>query len=146
MFVVDTNILLYAVNPDSPDHQRARASVEEWRAGDRSWFVTWNIIYEFLRVSTHAKVFPRPLTLPQARAWIAALLTSGSSGILHPTDRHAAILSELVTQHPRLKGNIVHDLHTVVLMREHGVLEIRTADTDFHQFPYLQVINPLTDS
>lgn len=144
MFVVDTNILLYAVNPDSSDHRRARAIVEEWRAGDRSWFVTWSIIYEFLRVSTHAKIFPRPLTLPQSRAWIAALLTSPTSGVLLPTDRHAEILEELAAQHPRLKGNIMHDLHTVVLMREHGVAEIRTADTDFHQFAFLQVVNPLT--
>jgi len=28
-------------------------------------------------------------------------------------------------------------------MREHGVTEIRTADADFHQFPFLEVVNPL---
>jgi predicted nucleic acid-binding protein len=28
-------------------------------------------------------------------------------------------------------------------MREHGVREVRTADTDFHQFPFLEVVNPL---
>ena len=39
----------------------------------------------------------------------------------------------------------VHDLHTATLMREHGVSEIRTADADFHQFAFLDVINPLAD-
>lgn len=33
MFVVDTNLLLYAVNLDSPEHERAHALVREWRSG-----------------------------------------------------------------------------------------------------------------
>src|SRR5919106_990903 len=79
MFVVDTNVLLHAVNPDSPDHQRAHAAMEAWRPGDRSWFLTWGIVYEFLRVSTHLSVFPDPLDLPSARSWIALLLPRQSS-------------------------------------------------------------------
>ena len=144
MFVVDTNILLYAVNPDSPDHDAARTLVDRWRREDRSWFLTWGIIYEFLRVSTHQKVFASPLDLPRAQAWIEALLVSPSASVLMPTDRHLAVLQEISERHPRLRGNIVHDLHTAALMREHGIVEIRTADTDFHQFPFLTTVNPLT--
>ena len=143
MFVVDTNILLYAVNPDSPDHDAARTLVDRWRREDRSWFLTWGIIYEFLRVSTHQKVFASPLDLPRAQAWIEALLVSPSASVLMPTDRHLAVLQEISERHPRLRGNIVHDLHTAALMREHGIVEIRTADTDFHQFPFLTTVNPL---
>ena len=145
MFVVDTNLLLYAVNPDAPEHARARALVEEWRRGEHSWFLTWGIVYEFLRVSTHANVFTKPLNLPTAQRWLDILLAGPRCGILVETDRHRAVLEELVRQHPRLHGNPVHDLHTAVLMKEHGVSEIRTADTDFHQFPFLRVDNPLVD-
>src|SRR5918996_901482 len=130
MFVVDTNVLLHAVNPDSPDHERAHAAMEAWRAGDRSWFLTWGIVYEFLRVSTHLSVFPDPLDLPSARSWIALLLQGPQCSVLVETDRHAAVLEEVAALHPRLAGNVVHDLHTAVLMKEHGVEEIRTADTD----------------
>jgi hypothetical protein len=84
-----------------------------------------------------------PLDLPTARAWIDAVLASPRAAILVETDRHADVLSGVVTAHPRLKGNPVHDLHTAALMREHGVAEIRTADTDFHQFGFLTVVNPL---
>lgn len=143
MFVVDTNLLLYAVNPDAEDHATARALLEEWRHGDRAWFLTWSIVYEFLRVSTHPKVFSRPLSLDRARGWIAVLLSCPSAGLLVPTDRHMAVLEELARRHPRLRGGVIHDLHTVALMREHGVTEIRTADTDFHQFTFLTVVNPL---
>lgn len=145
MFVVDTNVLLYAVNPDSPHHARALAALEAWRAGDRSWFLTWGIIYEFLRVSTHPSVFPEPLELERAHAWLRILLESPSAGILTETERHGEILGEIVQAHPRLAGNIVHDLHTAALMREHGVAEIRTADTDFRRFPFVEVVNPSLD-
>jgi toxin-antitoxin system PIN domain toxin len=143
VFVVDTNLLLYAVNPDASDHGLALALLEEWRRGDRAWFLTWGITYEFLRVSTHPAVFTAPLDLSTARRWIQLLLDTPRAGLLIETDRHAEILQELTTMHPRLAGNVVHDLHTAALMREHGVSEIRTADTDFHQFGFLKVVNPL---
>lgn len=143
MFVVDTNVLLYAVNPDAAEHDRARELLEGWRRGRRPWFLTWGIIYEFLRVSTHRQVFPSPLGLPDAWGFLRAALEGSACGLLTETDRHPAVLEELVAAHPRLAGNPVHDLHTVTLMKEHGVGEIRTADTDFHQFPFLKVVNPL---
>jgi len=146
MFVVDTNILLYAVNPDASEHQAARDLLEAWRAGDRPWFVTWGIIYEFLRVSTHPRIFPAPIALTESRAWVAALLFGGTDRILVATDRHAGVLAELVSSHPRVRGNPVHDLHIATLMMEHGVPEIRTADTDFHQFGFLRVVNPLVEA
>ena len=35
------------------------------------------------------------------------------------------------------------DAHTAVLMREHGVRRIYTRDTDFHRFPFIEVVDPL---
>lgn len=143
MFVVDTNLLLHAVNPDSPDHGASLALLEDWRAGDRPWFLTWGIAYEFLRVSTHPRVFPDPLDVGQAREWLSTLLLSPVAGFLVETERHERVQEEVVRRHPRSKGNLIQDLHTAVLMREHGVTEIRTLDTDFHQFDFLEVVNPL---
>lgn len=146
MFVIDTNLLLYAVNPDADEHLRARELIEAWRVDERSWFITWGIIYEFLRVATHPRVFSTPLTLAQANAWIAALLAGRTDSILIQTDRHRAVLNDLAEKHSRLRGNPVHDLHIAALMIEHGVPEIRTADTDFHQFAALDVVNPLVEA
>lgn len=143
MFVVDTNVLLYDVNTDAPEHERARDAVESYRRQARLWFLTWGIVYEFLRVSTHRAVFPRPLSLSEGQEWIAIVLGSPTCRMLVETERHAAIMKELTGRHPRLGGNAVHDLHIAAMMLEHGVAEIRTADTDFHQFPFLRVVNPV---
>lgn len=143
MFLVDTNILLYALNPKAREHPAARDALASYRGGDRLWFVTWSIVYEFVRVSTHRKVLPRPLTADQAWSWIRALLASRNLQVLTESDRHQSVVAELIGRHPALSGNAVHDLHIAALMLEHGVTEIRTADTDFHQFRFLRVVNPL---
>jgi predicted nucleic acid-binding protein len=53
------------------------------------------------------------------------------------------VLQQTLGELPDLRGNVMHDLHTAVLMREHGVSRIVTRDTDFHRFPFLSVIDPL---
>lgn len=143
MFVVDANVFVYAANPDVEQHQRARRMLNEWRGGMEEWFATWPILYEFLRVATHPNVFRQPRTWEQAWDFVRALLASPSFGVLVETPRHAEVARELGAEYPWVAGSIMHDFHTVVLMREHGVTEIRTADADFRRFRHLRVVNPL---
>jgi predicted nucleic acid-binding protein len=57
---------------------------------------------------------------------------------------HDEVLGELIRSIPELRGNILHDVHTAALMKEHGLTTIYTRDTDFHRFPFLQVLDPVT--
>lgn len=143
MFVVDTNILVYAANKRARQNRAAAAAIEEWRSGPEQWFVTWSILYEFMRVATHSQVFSSPLTFAESWCFIESLFLSPSFGALTETERHPQIVGELSAEYPAIAGNPMHDLHIAALMREHGVTEIRTADTDFHQFRFLRVVNPL---
>lgn len=143
MFVVDTNVLLYAADEDSEFHPACRRLIEEWRAQAAPFFVTWNVCYEFLRVSTHPKVFRRPWPAGSAWAFLEAILTAPGLHILTPTNRHAALLTQTLSEMPELRGNLAHDLHTAVLMREHGISRICTRDADFHRFSFLTVVDPL---
>ena len=38
------------------------------------------------------------------------------------------------------------DARTAILMREHGISTIYTRDTDFNRFPFLTVIDPVTET
>lgn len=142
MFVVDTNILVYAANENSPFQKACGERIAEWQGQDSVWYLTWGIVYEFLRVTTHPRVFRRPLSAGQAWAFIEALLASPSLGFLVPTERHRTVLSQVLAQAPLISGNLLHDAHTAVLMREHGILRIYTRDMDFHRFPFLQPVDP----
>jgi toxin-antitoxin system PIN domain toxin len=143
MFVVDTNVLVYAADGSAPEHDRCRALLEGWRRQSGAWYLTWGICYEVLRVVTHPRVFRRPWTLDAAIGFLAALQDSPGLGVLVPTDRHARVLAEVSAEVPALGGNLVHDMQTAVLMREHGIRRVCTRDTDFHRFPFLEPIDPL---
>jgi predicted nucleic acid-binding protein len=53
------------------------------------------------------------------------------------------VIRDLVSEYPHMSGTRFHDLHIAAAMREHGITDIPTADTDFHQFKFLRVTNPL---
>jgi toxin-antitoxin system PIN domain toxin len=143
MFVVDTNVLVYAADESAPEHERCHALLENWRRRSGAWYLTWGICYEFLRVVTHSRVLRHPWTMDDGVRFLAALLESPSLGLLAPTDRHSLVLADVVADVPGIAGNLVHDTHTAVLMREHGIRRICTRDTDFHRFPFLEPIDPL---
>lgn len=142
MIVIDTNVLLYAANRNSEFHQACRERIQAYRQSVSPWFLSWPICYEFLRVVTHPSIPTHSWTVGAAWQFLGTLLDCPSASILLPTPQHAAILAELLIQTPHLRGNILHDLHTAVLMREHGIREICTRDTHFHRFPNMTVIDP----
>jgi uncharacterized protein len=144
VFVVDTNVLLYAADNSSPTHHHCAGMLDTWRRSTAPWHVTWSILYEFLRVATHPRVFRSPWTATSGITFIQGLLAAPGLSVLTPTERHGETLAGVVAEVPGLNGNILHDVHTVTLMREHGVRTIHTADADFLRFQHLQVIDPNT--
>ncbi len=143
MFVVDTNILVYAADEDSPFHDKCYALLEEWRRQSAAWYLTWGIFYEFLRVITHPRVFRKPWSINEAWNFIEVIAKSPSLGILIPGERHPKVASEIIKNMPSLSGNLMYDAKTAILMREHGIKTIYTRDTDFHRFPFLNPVDPV---
>lgn len=143
MFVVDTNILVYAADRHAIEHDECRRLLQEWRRQPAAWHLTWGIIYEFIRISTHPRVFHKPFKLVNAWEFVQAVMSSPSLSMLVETERHAMVASEVFSQLPSISGNLIFDAHTAILMKEHGVKTIYTHDTDFHRFPFLTVVDPL---
>lgn len=143
MFVVDTNVLVYAANRDAPQSDEYRERLEGWRRQATPWYLTWSIVYEFLRIATHRRVLQAPWTLREAWTFVEALLASPSLHILTETDGHHEMLAALVRELPDVKGNLLHDAHIAVLMREHGIGRVVTLDGDFRRFPFLKIVHPL---
>lgn len=141
--IIDTNILLYAANKDSDEHPAAAKFLSTAAASPEQWFLTEGIVYEFLRVSTHPKVFPKPLDWKESMRFLRPLLESSNFLILTAEERHWRLLGEILAALIHPAGNLFFDIRTAVLMREHGIREIYTTDTDFLQFPQIKVINPL---
>lgn len=104
------------------------------------------ILFEFMRVVTHPRVMQHPWDIHAAWAFIEGLVASPGLMLLVETPRHAAVARAVIDEVPALAGNVLHDSHTAMLMREHGVRRISTRDTGFHRFPFLESLDPLRSS
>lgn len=135
--------MLYGANSDTAEHARARNFLAGIGDTRDSWYITDGILYEFLRVSTHAKVFPRPLTWREALDFLRPFIEADNVQVLRAEGSHWSLLAEILVDVTHPSGNLFFDVRTVVLMREHGVRRIYTTDTDFLQFAGIEVVNPL---
>jgi uncharacterized protein len=132
MKVVDANVLLYAVNPDSARHTGARRWMEEALNGEEAIGFSWTVLLAFLRLGTRRGLFPRPLEIAEAIDMTAEWLAQPPAVIVEPTARHAELLRGLL-QPTGSGGNLVNDAHLAALALEYGA-EIVSYDTDFGRF------------
>jgi toxin-antitoxin system PIN domain toxin len=142
VFVIDTNVLVYAIDRDAADHVVCQGLLERCREQAEPWYLTWGIAYEFLRVTTHPAIFRRPLPMKDSWAFLEAVFASPGLGMLLETERHAHVAAEVLAEAPQLSGNLVFDTHTAILMRENGVRGIYTYDGDFNRFAFIDVLDP----
>ncbi len=136
MQIVDANVLLYAVNGAAPHHDAARGWLDRALAGPQAVGFPWVVVLAFLRISTRAGLFPRPLAVPDAVAVVEAWLSQPAAVLVHPTARHLSVLHGLLAP-VGSAGNLVTDAHLAALAAEHAA-ELVSYDTDFARFPGLR--------
>jgi toxin-antitoxin system PIN domain toxin len=140
MNLVDSNILLYAVNESERHHDEARSWLDLALGGAVTVGFPWLVLLAFLRLSTKREVFDFPLSVDQALDRVRLWLAQPVSTIVHPGARHFDILSGLLLITGG-GGNLISDAHLAALAIEHrGTLV--TYDTDFSRFPDLRWQRP----
>jgi uncharacterized protein len=132
----DVNVLLHAVNQDSPQHEKARGWLEAAFSRPEGVGFAWAALLGFLRLSTRSGIFVQPLPLDVALNVVDAWLHHPSAKLLNPTERHAGQLSRLLLG-VGIGGNLVSDAHLAALAIEHNA-EFGTFDRDFAQFAGLR--------
>lgn len=132
----DVNVLLYAVNADSPQHGAARSWIETSFARPQGIGFAWAALLGFLRLSTRTGIFAEPLSIEPALGVVDAWLHHPAARALGTTDRHAGVLGSLLLG-AGVGGNLVSDAHLAALAIEHNA-ELGTFDRDFERFAGLR--------
>jgi len=133
----DVNVLLYAVNSDSSEHDVAKAWLTESLSRPQGVGFAWMALLGFLRLSTRTGIFAKPLATEHALAVVDIWLSQPTASILNPTSRHAGILGRLLLG-AGAAGNLVSDAHLAALAIEHGA-DLGTFDRDFARFAGLRL-------
>ena len=141
MFLVDANILVYAVDADSPGHREARSWVEKAFSGAETIGLPWIVLLAFLRLTTRTGILRRPLSVDAALDYVGEWLELPPVRVLHPTEAHWGVLSTLL-RGLGSAGNLTSDAHVAALAIEHGA-KICSADRDFLRFPGVELVDPL---
>jgi toxin-antitoxin system PIN domain toxin len=141
MILIDVNLLLYAYDSASLEHERAAAWLDRWLSSSALVGLSWHTILSFLRISTSPKMIFRPLELAEATSIVSEWLDRATVSIVDPTERHWQIFNKLLPR-SRVRGSLIMDAHLAALAIEHGAT-LCTNDRDFARFPGLKVEYPL---
>ncbi len=142
MIAVDTNLLVYAHRRDSPWHDKAMIALAGLSEGPRLWAIPWPVVYEFIGIVTHPRIYDPPSALGAALDQLASWRESPTVRFLGETPEIWPLCERSLLA-SRASGPRVHDARIAVLCVHHGVEELWTADRDFSRFPGLKVRNPL---
>ena len=141
MKVVDLNVLIYAVHPDSAHHSVVRVHWNEMLNGDETVALPWIVVTGFLRLATNPRMFARPLA-PEAACeaideWLALDV------VVVPVEKahHWSVLRRLIVE-TGTAANLVTDAHIAAIALTHDATVV-SCDRDFGRFDGLRVENPL---
>ena len=87
MILIDANILIYATNTASDQHDVSREWLDAQLNGSAPVGLPWPTLLAFLRVATNARAFRNPLTM--AAAWEQGELAIGRDRMDARADRAA---------------------------------------------------------
>ena len=141
MIVPDINLLVYAHDSEFPRHGEVRDWWEELMNGSGSVGLTWVAMLGFIRITTNSKILDNPMEPTIACEHVRSWLGRPQSIVIHPGDRHAEILFQLLGQ-AGSAGNLTTDAHLAALAIEHQA-ELHSADADMARFSGLRWVNPL---
>jgi uncharacterized protein len=138
----DVNLLVYTADGSSPHSAPARAWLEQALSGTEEVGFAWLALLGFIRISTNPAAFADPLSPSRAFGFVDSWLGAPVATVVHPTQRHAGHLRDLLTTIGSTAGNLTSDAHLAALAIEHGA-ELCSHDTDFARFEGLRWSDPL---
>lgn len=139
--LIDTNILIYATNADSPWHAVAAAHLAQLRSAGVDLVLSTQVIREYLAAATRPNVMPDHVAIDDLLANVAAfrakyrLLDDTSTAL----DHLLALIAHIPTG-----GRQIHDANIVATMQAQGITRLLTHNADdFARFAHLITVVPL---
>lgn len=134
--LIDSNILVYAINRRSPKHKAAQIFLKN-NIGHLE--VAHQNILETLRVITHPK-FPSPMKIQDALKAIKNILKVCL--VICPTEKTHHITLLLINKN-KVVSDQIFDSYLVATALSNGITTIATDNTrDFKKFKMINLINP----
>ncbi len=139
----DTNIFLYAANPDSPHHAAARRFFEEEATGKQRFLLCGLVLVELYMLLRNPAVFKKPKTAKEATAFCDALRANPA---WEYGDYEPEVARPLWNWAAKTTSGFRHiiDARLAFTLRHHGVTHFATAnEKHFEGFGFERVWDPI---
>ena len=134
--LIDTNILVYAINSDSSKHKKSKAFLKEFKT---DLVIAHQNILEGLRILTHPKYIK---VLSQKEALEAVLYITSACKFINPTFQTIYIFLDLIRRY-HTRSDQIFDAYLTATALSNGIDTIATDNvTDFKKFKEIKVLNP----
>lgn len=138
MTLIDSNILVYAINKSSPKHKKAQGFIEK---NIEILAISHQNILETLRILTHPK-FSNPMKIEKAIEAVENI--SRECLIISPDYKTHNVALELIRKYS-LSSDMVFDAYLAATALSNGIYEIATDnEKDFRKFKEISVLNPFS--
>lgn len=140
--LLDTNILVYAMDGASPYHAASRAMLEQAQSADARLCIVPQSLAEFFSLVTNPKRVPAAKSPAEALAVVEAIASLPGLEVLPVPIDVVSRWVDLCRQHP-VKGAGIYDLQIIAVMLANGVRRICTYDrAGFASFSEISVEIP----
>jgi len=141
--LIDTNILVYANNEDSPYHNTSKELIENALNGNIKAALAIQNLVELYAIITDKKRVEHPLPPDKAKRLIDFYGSNNHISIICPTHHTVNTIIKLIGKYRPL-GQSIFDHLLVATMLDNNVNQIYTANSKhFESFGFLKVMNPL---
>ena len=141
----DTNLFLYAANPDSPNHAAAQRFFEEQATSRERFLLCGLVLVEIYMQLRNPNVFKKPKTARESTAFCEALRANPAWEFADYEPDVAKPLWKWAAQTTTGFRHII-DARLAFTLRHHGVTLFATAnDKHFDGFGFDKVWNPLKE-
>jgi len=141
LILIDANLLIYAYNSGSREHEGARPWLEGVLSQPEPVGLAWMTLLAFMRITTTSRLMAQPFSLEEVVSIVDEWLALPQVVVLDAGPRHWEILRGLLLA-GQASGALVMDAELAALAIEHGA-NLCTTDRDFARFAGLKVENPL---
>lgn len=139
MVLLDTNILVYAMNAEAEFHTASLEIRDKALDGEFAACLAPQVLYEYFSIVTRANMVASPLTVAEALSDVETL--AEAFPLIFPPVDHVQRTVALMRQ-AGLSRRHIFDVGLVATMLANGVTRIYTFDDDYHRIPGITVLVP----
>ena len=145
IYAIDTNILVYAYNLDSPLNTRASSFLEgEVLTGNIKACLPYQSLYEFYATITDPQRVEKPVEPNKAKEIIETYKNARNIPKIYPRKSNLLNVLDLISKYNISKQEIF-DIVFVATLLDNRVEGIITRNTrHFERFEFFQILNPLS--